>query len=162
MYHVLKPLNHEFVAIATELQQLTSVGVYHAGMMPPGTHPLPGDTPFRLDPPLPRVPYQSKGPAQGTWPCRTTEPIKGMVLGLFGPTTNGNGPAAPTHVFVVNLDYKNNAETTLVGPGNLEIFDGTSKTWSPTNADRVTLKLLPGGGKLVRLRLANLHTFSEK
>ena len=31
LYHALKPLNREFIAIATELQPLKSLGVYHAG-----------------------------------------------------------------------------------------------------------------------------------
>ena len=47
IYHALKTLNREFVAIAQELQPLKSLGVYHAGMRPPGTVPLPVDAPFR-------------------------------------------------------------------------------------------------------------------
>ena len=139
IYHALKPLNREFVAIATELQPLDSLGVYHAGMLPLGTKPLPKDAPFRLDPPVPAMPYEN------------FKPVKGMLLGFFGPTDTGNMPGKSMHVLVVNLDYKAGNVTTLVGPKNLETFDATTGTWSPTAADRAELRLPPGGGKLLRL-----------
>ena len=76
----LKSLNREFVAIATELQPLASLGVYHAGMKPPGAVPLPADAPFRLDPPVAPLDYQPP------------ERVRGLVLGLFGPAgTAGSG-----------------------------------------------------------------------
>ena len=139
IYHALKPLNREFVAIATELQPLDSLGVYHAGMLPPGTRPLPDDTAFRLDPPVPAMPYEN------------LKPVKGMLLGFFGPTGSGDKPGKPTHVLVVNLDYEADSVTTLMGPENLEIFEAAAGTWSPTAADRAELRLPPGGGKLLRL-----------
>lgn len=138
IYDVVKPLNHEFVAIATELQTLVSLGIYHAGMTPWGTSPLANDAPFRLDPPVAPMPYENM------------KPVKGMVLGYFGPPGQANEPAKPTHVLVVNLDYQAAAVTTLVGPGKLEVFDATAKTWSPAGAGRAELRLPPGGGKLVR------------
>jgi hypothetical protein len=138
IYHALKSLNREFVAIATELQPLSSIGVYHAGMTPLGTKPLPDDAPFRLDPPVPAMPYEDM------------KPVKGMLLGYFGPAGNGDQPGKPTHVLVVNLDYARGKATTVVGPGDLEVFAATTRTWSPTNADRAELDLPPGGGKLVR------------
>lgn len=140
IYHALKSLNREFVAIATEYQPLRSLVVYHAGMTPPGTEPLPSNAPFRLDPPVPAMKYV--GP----------KPVKGVLLGYFGSASNGNESAQPTHVLVVNLDYKSDAVTTLVGPGNLEVFDATARTWSPaTSGRRAELRLPPGGGKLVRM-----------
>jgi len=107
-------------------------------MTPWGTVPLANDAPFRLDPPVAPMPYEN------------LKPVKGMVLGYFGPAVQANEPAKPTHVLVVNLDYTAAAVTTLVGPGKLEVFDATAKTWSPAGAGRAELRLPPGGGKLVR------------
>jgi hypothetical protein len=142
LYHALKPLNREFVAIASELQPLRSSAVYHTGMTPQGTVPLPAGATFCLDPPVAPMPYKN------------LLPVKGILLGFFGPAAKGNEPVAPTHVVVVNLDYKADAKTTLVGPekANLEVFDATGRTWSPAGGSRVALHLPRGGGKLVRLQ----------
>jgi hypothetical protein len=133
IYHALKSLNREFVAIAKELQPLRSLAVYHAGMMPPGAEPLPQDAPFRLDPPSPPLAY------------KPPERVRGVLLGYFGKASK------PSHVVVVNLDYKAEAVLTLVGPGNLELFDASAGVWSPANSPRAELRLLPGGGKLLRM-----------
>ncbi len=133
IYLALKTLNREFVAIAKALQQIESLAVYHAGMIPPGTHPLPADAPFRLDPPTPSLAYNPP------------ERVRGVLLGYFGTA------ARPSHVIAVNLDYKADAAFTLVGPAPLETFDATATTWSPVGSPRADLQLPPGGGKLVRL-----------
>jgi hypothetical protein len=140
IYHALKPLNREFVAIAKGLQPLQSLGVYHAGMTPPGTEALAQDAAFRLDPPVPTMPY------------KRLEPVKGMLLGLFGPPGKGHEPGQPTHVLAVNLDYQAGAVTALLGPGDLETFDPGSGAWSATGATRIELRLPPGGGRLLRLQ----------
>ena len=80
LYHALKTLNREFVAIATELQPLRSVGVYHAGMLPPGTEPLPAGAAVTLDPPVARQDY------------RSPERVRGVVLGLFAPVRTLTAP----------------------------------------------------------------------
>jgi hypothetical protein len=133
IYHALETLHPEFVAIASELQPLESLAVYHAGMKPSGAVPLPDDAPFRLDPPLPPVAYNPP------------ERVRGVLLGYFGAA------AKPSHVLVVNLDYKTEATLTLVGPANLQSFDATSGAWSPTGSPRAELRLPPGGGRLVRV-----------
>ncbi len=79
LYHALKSVNREFAAIAGELQPLRSLGVYHAGMTPPGAEPLGKDVPFRLDPPVPPMPYKAP------------ERVKGILLGLFGPAGKDHG-----------------------------------------------------------------------
>jgi len=140
IYHALKSLNREFVAIAKELQPLRSLGVYHAGMTPPGTEPPPKDASFRLDPPVPPMPY------------KRLDRVKGILLGLFGPAGKGSEPAAPTHVLVVNMDYQANGTTSLVGPGSLETFDAGRGAWQPGAGSRVELRLPPGGGQLLRVR----------
>jgi hypothetical protein len=133
IYHTLKSLNREFVAIAKELQPLRSQSVYHAGMAPPGSQPLPQDAPFHFDPPVRPLAY------------KPPERVRGVLLGYFGKTSE------PSHVVVVNLDYKAEAVLTLAGPGNLELFDAAAGTWSPAGSLRAELRLPPGGGRLVRV-----------
>ncbi len=133
IYHALKTLNSEFVAIAEELQPLESLAAYHAGMTPEGAEPLPETAPFRFDRLLPVSDAQSP------------ERVRGALLGYFGK------PGRPSHVVVVNLDYKSESAFTLVGPGNLEVFDATSRAWSPTGGPRAEFRLPGGGGKLLRL-----------
>lgn len=133
IYHALKSLNREFTAIAGQLQPLRSLAVYHLGMKPAGTVPLPEAAPFRLEPAVPDMEY------------RVPERVRGFTLGYFGPAHE------PTHVVVVNLDYKTEAAMALVGPGKLELFDAASSAWQPAGEGRAELKLPPGGGRLLRL-----------
>lgn len=133
LYYVAKDLNHEFAVIAKQLQPLQSLGVYHLGMLPPGTLPLPDKAAFTLDPALP---VMDDAPPQ---------PVKGMLLGYFGKVDS------PSHVLVVNLDYKQNVTRTLVGPGRLEIFDTATLKWSVVGTNRAELHIQPGGGVLVRV-----------
>ncbi len=140
LYHTLKTVNREFAAIGGELQPLRSLGMYHAGMTPPGTEPLTKNVPFRLDPPV--APMAYKGP----------ERVRGILLGLFGRARKNHEPGKPTHVLVVNLDYKAADSRTIVGPAKLEIFDAATRTWSAAADQGATLHLPPGGGKLLRLQ----------
>ena len=133
IYHALKSLNREFTAIAGQLQPLQSLAVYHLGMKPDAAVPLPQDAPFRLEPAVPDMEY------------RVPERVRGFLLGYFGQANE------PTHMVVVNLDYKSEAATTLVGPGKLELFDATSAAWQPAGGAQAELKLPPGGGRLLRL-----------
>ena len=137
LYHALKPLNREFVAIARELQALRSLGVFHAGMMPSGAEPLPKDLAFAFDPPVPAMSYKAPQRARG------------ILLGCFGP--GGKSAAAATHALVVNLDYKTNTLVGVRGPAGLEVFDPATVQWSPTDGSRAELRLAGGGGKLVRV-----------
>lgn len=112
LYHVARELNRDFAAIACQLQTLQSLGVYHAGMLPPGTSPLPEDGIFILDPPEPIKEYVSP------------KPVEGFLLGYFGKM------GSPSHILVVNLDYAQTATKTIVGPDRLEIFDTITNKWS--------------------------------
>ena len=134
LYHALKTLNREFVAIARELQPLKSQGVFHTGMQPPGVVPLPKESAFTFDPPIAAADY--------TPGAR----IEGVVLSRFG------GGAAAAHALVVNLDYKAERTVGLTGPAPLEVFDATSGQWSPVGGPHAELRLPGGGGKLVRVR----------
>ncbi len=137
LYHAAQSLNREFVAIASQLQPLHSLGAYHVGMVPPGAVPLPPDAAFHLVPP----------PAEAEF--KSLEPVKGFVLGCFGKA--GKKPKA-THVVVVNLDYKKSATATLIGPGRLAVFDTATKRWASSKSNRLELNIPPGGGTLVRVQ----------
>jgi len=126
LYHAVKSYNREFVAIARELQPLRSLGVYHTSMCEPGCEPLPADAHFRLD--------SSPSPASP----------RGFLLGFFGTAER------PTHAVVVNLDYAAEVSTSLVGPGEVELFDATTAQWTSVSKSATELILPPGGGKLVR------------
>jgi hypothetical protein len=107
-------------------------------MIPPGGQPLPDGAAFRLDPPV------------GTTPYNPPQPIPGFLLGYFGQPGETSQANQPTHVVVVNLDYRKTATIALVGPGALAAFDATTSKWSPAANARMDLSLPPGGGKLLR------------
>jgi hypothetical protein len=132
LYLPLSSLNRQFAAIAKELQPLRSLAVYHAGMSPPGAEMLPANAPFRFDPPIVSMTFKR--------PERT----RGVVIGYFGAGDK------PSHVVVVNLDYKAEQPVGLVGPGRLDRFDAKSGEWIKGASDRLELRLKPGDGVLVR------------
>jgi hypothetical protein len=138
VYHWLKPLNRDFAAIAAQLQPLRSLGVYHAGMMPPGAEPLPADGAFGFDPPIP------------TQDFRPGERVRGVLLGTFGPPSRGAD--APTHVLAVNLDYQAERTVRLGGPAPLDVFDSSAGRWTSAPGVPIELRLPAGGGQLVRVR----------
>ena len=144
LYYYARELHKEFVAIATELQPLKSLAVYHVGMLPEGASPLPDDAIFRLDPPVSPKDYATS--------------VEGFVIGYFGKEQS------PTHALVVNLDYRTYSgraqprreeflkpvRRAVVGTGRLEVFDVATSKWSAADSNRVELRLPPGGGILVR------------
>lgn len=122
LYWALSQINREFVAIATELQPLKSLGAFHIGKMPIGGVALPANAVFAPD-----------------------RRSQDLVLGTFGKSAD-----MPTHVVVVNLDYKKAVSTTLLGPGAMEVFHPATKVWTK-GSSRLKLDLPPCGGMLVRL-----------
>ena len=140
LYQTLKTLNREFVSIAQQLQPLRSLGVYHAGMLPPGTEPLPADGRFQLDPSVPPMSYTN------------LQPVKGVLLGYFGPAGKGKRAPIPTHVMVINLDYQAEVVVGVRGPSRLELFDPVTGRWSRADGKRADLHLPRGGGQLLRVR----------
>lgn len=125
LYWAVSQMNREFLAIATELQPLKSLGVYHCGSVPPGGQALPPKSAFVPDPPSQEV-----------------------LLGYFGKSAS-----RPTHVVVVNLNYKNPASVMLNGPRVMETFHAPTRVWRAHPGDkRIKLNLPAGGGVLVRLK----------
>jgi hypothetical protein len=135
-YEAAKALNPQFVAIASQLQPLRSLGAYHTGKIYLGAQALPVNAPFHI------------ALAEGDSPM----PASGMLLGYFGKPDNSGKPCEPTYVLVVNLDYRNAITKTVVGPGPLEAFDAVQQTWKRASGPEITLALPPGGGTLVRIR----------
>ena len=147
LYYAAKEVNRKFVAVATELQSLRSINVYHAGMLPGGTIPLPATAPFRIAPCLSSKEYVN------------LKPVEGFIVSYFGKKD------IPTHAFFVNLDYRtysgigdprskefnNPVAREVVGPGPLEVFNAKTGKWFSTKGNRVKLRLPPGGGVLVRV-----------
>lgn len=131
-YEAAKQLNPQFVAIASQLKPLRSLGAYHVGKMYTGTQTLPENAPFHLE-----------------FTGNNQMPGAGMLLGYFG---NADKPNHPTNALVVNLDYRNAVTTTVAGPGRLSVFDANRRTWTLASGSQVTLTLPPGGGVLVRVR----------
>ena len=118
-------------------QPLKSLGAFHAGMQPPGVASLPEDATYTLDPPVPPIDYTPGSRVQG------------VLLGYFGPRDDAK--LGRKHVLVVNLDYKTERTVLLTGPSPLDVFDTTTREWSPVNDSRVELRLAGGGGTLVRV-----------
>ncbi len=137
LYEALRTLNHDFVEIARELQPLESMGVYHAGMIPPGAEMISKHAAFLFDPPVSAMEY------------KPPQPLQGALIGTFGEPSRRS---RPTHALVVNLDYSSEKVLGILGPGRLEIFDPATREWNRSKNRRVELKLGPGGGRLVRLR----------
>ena len=141
-YEAARVLNREFVAIAAQLQPLRSLGAYHVGKVYRGAEPVPSSSLFRLD-----------ASAMDLDPL----PADGMLLGCFGKPGAAGKIGRPTHVLVVNLDYRNPVRAAVIGPGRLEVFDAARRTWQRASGPRATLALPPGGGALVRVRGARIR-----
>lgn len=125
LYWSLARTNREFLAVARQLQPLRSLGVYHCGSIPQGGFALPPDAAFAPEP-------------------RSQE----VLLGYFGKSSR-----KPTHVVVVNLDYKKPVTLTLTGPGRMEAFQPMTGEWlGSSSVKKITLTLHAGGGALIRLR----------
>lgn len=139
LYGALKTLNRDFAAIARELQPLDSLSIYHAGMLPPGSEPLPEKAAFTFDPPVAALTYSPP------------DPVRGVMLGVFGAPARMKKPAKPTHALVVNLDYGAGQRVGIRGPGRLEVFDPANGKWTRLKGKGPALDLPPGGGKLVRV-----------
>lgn len=124
LYWAVSRMNREFLAIASQLQPLKSIGAYHCGDIPLGGQELPAGSVFH-----PQTESQN------------------VLLGYFGKTLS-----RPTHIVVVNLDYTNAISTTFTGPGTMEIFHAMTQTWTKrSEGQQLNLDIEPGGGVLLRL-----------
>jgi hypothetical protein len=132
-FESMKEMNPQFISIASQLQPLRSFGAYHVGNVPLGGVALPKNAAVALS-------FSGQGDS--------LMPASGMLLGYFGKTAKSK----PTHVLVVNLNYKNTVTTTVKGSSKLSEFDPLTGKWTFVNSEKLAVSLPPGGGKLVRLR----------
>ena len=155
LYEAAKSINREFYAIAKELRPYRSLHAYHTGEIPFGAETLEDSCVFQVEPKLKNVSQGLVEPqefkidgqldGQDNTVFKLRPPITGWILGVFGK----DGKAS--HVLVVNLDYKKNARTTLVGPAALERFDALKGVWSKVGGNRAELDVPPGSGVLLRI-----------
>jgi hypothetical protein len=143
VYDWLKILNRDFAAIAGQTQTLRSIGVFHAGMQPPGAVALSKSSSF------------SFYPAVSSMPFERGKRVQGLLLGLFSKKGKSS---LPSMALAVNLDYEKARKITVHGPADLDVFDSASGAWTSTGGDSVELDLPPGGGKLVRVHSNASHT----
>jgi hypothetical protein len=144
LYDAATTANHKFESIAKQVQSLLHIGAYHLGDLPPGYNTtdgssplrLPGGSPFKVSPNITNTTY------------RNNKPVRGVVMGLFGPEDD---VADATRAVVVNLDYSNNLTTRVTGTGNLSVFDTATGKWVAQGHAWADVSLEPGGTVLVGL-----------
>ena len=139
----LQSINPQFVAMAEQVQSLKHIGAYHLGDLPPGYNTTDGSSPMRL----PSNSPFTLSPTLSNTDYITNQPVKGALLGLFGP---GKQVANATHAVVVNLNYSNALKTRVTGPSNLSVFDPATGKWIAQGHPWADVSLLPGGSVLVR------------
>jgi hypothetical protein len=94
---------------------------------------FPVASPSQCTLPLSEIPFQ-------------LDSTEGFLIGVFGKINK------PSHVYIVNLDYTQSKSTILHYRKGSEMFDASAKTWTKLADTQLTLTLLPGGGKLFRVR----------
>ena len=133
-YEALKTINRAFVAIASVLSPLDFKGAYFQGRHAPGTTPYCEQALLKITPET---------------PCSELETLKELTDTTL--VTRFDTPGKPTHLMVVNCDYRKDRLLHVEAPSNAEKFDPLSGTWSPV--DRAfDLSLVRGGGVLLRLQ----------
>jgi hypothetical protein len=143
LYTTAQTINREFVAVAIQVQALTHIGAYHLGDLPPGYGTTDGSSPLRLPD---NSPFKISGIADSSY--QSGQPVRGAVIGLFGPDNQLNDA---TYAYVVNLNYSDVLNTQVTGPGNLSVFDPTTGKWIAQGHAWADLTLEKGGGVLVGL-----------
>ena len=132
-YEVLKTLNREFIAIAKELSPLKFIGAYQQGLQAPGTTPYCEQALLKLTPETP-----------------TAELAPGQELTDTTLVTRFDAPGRPTHLMVVNLDYRKDRKVHVEAPASAERFNALDRSWSSVGSS-FDLALTRGSGVLLRL-----------
>ena len=148
LYDALKSINREFVAIASELQKVKSLAVWHAGEIPFGVEAMPENSNFKLVPKLENYDQGFEDAqlhyAQGNNFFNRKPAPKGYLLGCFGKDNR------VTHLLLVNMDYKKASSTGFNVPAEVELFDQKSGKWSRLSGKKLKLNIAPGSGALLR------------
>lgn len=151
LYTAVTPINHEFVAIARQLQSMNHIDTYLKGYSttkqwpwsqwqyngPPGTIAFPSNSPFNVSN-VSDISY-SNG-----------DPLKGALLGFFDK--DGTALSDATIALVVNLNYSSTFNTRVTGPGgDLSVFDPALGVWVAQGHPWADVSVARGGGVLVGL-----------
>lgn len=132
-YEGLKPINRDFIAIAKVLSPLDFTGAYFQGRHAPGTTPYGDQALLKFSP---ETPYAELKPL---------EELADTTL-----VTRFDTPGKPTHLMVVNCDYRKDRTLHVKAPSVAEKFDPASGKWSSVGKE-FDLSLIRGGGTLLRL-----------
>ena len=132
-YKVLKTLNREFIAISKELSPLKFTGAYLQGLHAPGTTPYCEQALLKIEPETP-----------------VAELKPGQELTDTTLVTRFDAPGRPTHLMVVNLDYRRDRKIHVTAPAPTERFNAQARTWSPAGSS-FDIDLARGSGVLLRL-----------
>lgn len=132
-YEALKTINREFVAISSVLSKLDFTGAYFQGLHAPGTTPYGDQALLKI---APETPYAELKPLQE---------LTDTTL-----VTRFDTPGKPTHLMVVNCDYRKDRTLHIKAPSAAERLDALAGTWSPVGVE-FDLPLVRGGGVLLRL-----------
>ena len=132
-YEALKTINRDFVAIASVLAPLNFKGAYFQGCHAPGTTPYCAQALLKLAPETPPT---------------ELEPLQEMTDTTL--VTRFDAPGRPTHLMVVNCDYRKDRTLRVDAPSVVERFDPAARTWSSAGRTFI-LELVRGGGVLLRL-----------
>ena len=142
LYDAAKTINPEFAAMAKQIQSMKHIGAYHLGDRPPGYGTTDGSSPLRLPG---DSPFTISGIA--TTPYQTNQPVRGAVLGLWGPDDQ---LADATCTLVVNLNYSSELNTRVTGPGgDLSVFNPATGKWMAQGRSWYDVTLPKGGSVLV-------------
>ena len=132
-YEALKTINREFIAFSKVLSPLDFTGAYFQGLHAPCTTPYGDQALLKL---TPETPYAELKPLQE---------LTDTTL-----VTRFDTPGKPTHLMVVNCDYRKARTLHVTAPAAAERFDPLAGTWSPAGT-AFDLALPGGGGVLLRL-----------
>ena len=132
-YEALKTPNREFVAISRVLSSLNFTGAYFQGLHATGTTPYCEQALLKI---APETPYAELQPLQE---------LTDTTL-----VTRFDSPGQPTHLMVVNCDYRKDRTLHIKAPSDAERFDALAGKWSTVGA-AFDLSLVRGGGVLLRL-----------
>lgn len=149
LYDAMSSINREFVAIASELQPLKSLAVWHAGTIPFGVDAYPDNAAFDISPKVNNI-DQGLVEAKVNYAADNnfytpSEPVQGWILGCFGTDDK------VTHMLLVNPDYHREHEVTFSAPGKLEQFNQFTGKWKKLGRNSARVKIAKGSGILFRL-----------
>ena len=133
-FETLKILNREFIAIAKELAPLRFTGAYLQGVHAPGTTPWCEQALLTIAPETPASELEPKKELTDT-----------TLVSRF------EAPGKPTHLMVVNLDYRKDRTIRITAPRAVSQFDALKRTWTSVGNNSFDLTLLRGSGALLRL-----------